>query len=475
MPNLDFSTVLHQVNWVASGEVSSRQLVEHSLSKIEALNPQLNAFHVVLAQEALAAADQLDADLRAGISRGPLHGVPLAVKEENGIAGIATTYGTGAHMTPASTDSLVVARLRNAGAIIIGSTRMPEFGLWPYTESASGGWTRNPWNPAYSPGGSSGGTAAAVASGMVAAGIAGDGGGSIRLPASWCGLFGLKPQRGRVSAAPSSDLWRALGTIGPITRTVADSALIYDVIAGTTETDRFHAAPLPITFSEAVTDSEASSLASGPLRIAVSAKNPDGRTRPDRASREALTEAVLALRELGHDVVHVDPPYPRVSAEFILQVAGGASDEAAHLDAPEKLERRTRALLGLTRPLQRLGAWAERSGQRKGQEFLGDFFGSFDALVTPTTPTEAQPVGQLDGVGALGAVLKATPVASYTSLWNVIGNPAAAVPMGFTNAGLPRSVQVIGPADGELTVLRLCAAIERIRPWADLHPVLPSV
>ncbi|NLB46325.1 MAG: amidase [Microbacteriaceae bacterium] len=471
MPDLHFSSVLDQAAWVNSGQLSARQLVEHSLERIEALNPTLNAFHVVLAHEALAVADQLDVETAAGTSRGPLHGVPLAIKEENDIAGIPTTFGTGANLTPATADSVVVERLRSAGAIIIGSTRMPEFGLWPYTESVSGGWTRNPWNPEFSPCGSSGGTAAAVASGMVAAGIGGDGGGSIRLPASWCGLFGLKPQRGRVSTSPASDLWRSLGTVGPITRTVADSALIYDVLAGHEHADRFRAAALTDSFSSAI-EAAASGESARRLRIAVSAKNPSGGPRPNEASRDALTEAVHALRELGHDVVQIDPHYPAVSAEFILQVAGGARDEVTNLDAPEKLEQRTRDLLRLTKPLEGLGTWAERSGMKKGREFLSAFFSQYDLLMTPTTPTEAQPVGQLDGLSAIRTVMKATPVASYTSIWNVIGNPAAAVPMGFTDAGLPRSVQIVGPADGELTLLRLCAELEQLRPWAHHHPAI---
>ena len=243
MTDLAFSTVVQQAAWVASGEVSARRLVEHSLARIDALDHAINAFVVVLREQALAEADALDAERAAGKLRGPLHGVPVCIKDENDVQGVPTAYGGGSVTTPASADAEVVARLRAAGAIIIGKTRMPEFGLWPFTETEANGWTRNPWDVMRSPGGSSGGTAAAVASGMVAAGIGGDGGGSIRLPSSWCGLYGLKPQRGRVSAAPNPDLWRSLGVIGPLARTVADSALLYDAVSGSTERDRFAAGP----------------------------------------------------------------------------------------------------------------------------------------------------------------------------------------------------------------------------------------
>jgi amidase len=468
MPELSFSTVIQQAEWVASGAVTARQLVAHSLERIEQLNPVLNAFHFVLATEAIAAADVLDAERSSGTLRGPLHGVPIAVKAENDIAGVPTTFGTGANLTPAKTDSEVVARLRAAGAIILGSTRMPEFGLWPYTESVSGGWTRNPWNPRYSACGSSGGTA----SGMVAAGIGGDGGGSIRLPASWCGLFGLKAQRGRVSTTPSRDLWRSLGVIGPITRTVADSALLYDVISGPGRDDRFHAAPLSTSMSDAVRGINSAPDGLPRLRIAVSAANPAGEPGPNRATRDALSKTVVALRELGHEVSQFDPKYPRVSLPFILQVAAGASDEVANLDEPSKLEKRTRDLLRLTKPLRGLSRGAEREATRKGHAFLRDLFAEYDLLITPVTATEAEPVGQLDGLSAIRTVLKATPVASYTSIWNVFGNPAASVPMGFTAAGLPLAVQVVGPNNGEPEVLKLCAQLEQHVPWAHRHPTL---
>ncbi|MCC4908875.1 amidase [Microbacterium sp. cx-59] len=467
MPELLYSTVIEQAGWVAAGEISARELVEHSIARIDALNPVLNAFAHVFTEEARAHADALDAERAAGALRGPLHGVPIAIKEENDVAGIPTRFGSSAFTTPATADSAVVQRLRDAGAIIVGTTRMPEFGIWPFTESDSFGWTRNPWNTGRSTAGSSGGTAAAIASGMVAAGIGGDGGGSIRLPASWCGLFGLKPQRGRVSLAPNTDLWRALGVIGPLTRSVADSALIHDVIGGAASADRFSAEALPAPMLRSATEP-----LDRPLRIMVSLKNPMGGQAADPDTASAVRRTADLLRGLGHEVIEADPDYPRLALPFQVQLAAGISDEAARADHPELLERRTRAMLRLARPLSRFGAWAERAAAERGEPFLTRLFGGVDLLITPTTPTAALPVGQLDGAGAIAAVQKAGPVSSFTSVWNALGNPAAAVPAGFTDAGLPLSVQVIGPRNDEPTVLALSAQLESARPWADRRPPL---
>lgn len=466
MPDLSFATVVQQREWAATGVVTARELVEHSLARIAALDATLNAFAYVLADEALARADELDAARAAGEPCGPLHGVPIAIKDENDVAGLPTAYGGAAFTTPAAADSEVVRLLREAGAIIIGKTRMPEFGIFPYTETVANGWTRNPWNVLRSPAGSSGGTGAAVASGMVAAGIGGDGGGSIRLPSSWCGLFGLKPQRGRVSAAPNPDLWRALGVIGPLTRTVADSALIYDVIAGTTPTDRFAADAWDGTLAEAA------SVPPRPLRILVSAKSPGGGKRADAATLAALEATATTLRALGHTVVERDPKYPTVSLPFMVQVAGGVGDEVARAEHPQLLEARTRRIARLIRPALRHGAWAERVLAAKADAFLGALFAEVDLVVTPTTPTAALPVGQLDGRGAIAALTRATGVSSYTSIWNALGNPAAALPAGFTDDGLPLSVQVVGPPNSEPLIVALCAQLEAANAWLDRKPAL---
>ncbi|MGN6722442.1 MAG: amidase [Marmoricola sp.] len=465
--NLDFSSAVQQVAWVADGTCTARDLVEHSLSRIATLDPHLNAFAFVRWEDARREADELDVEMGSSGPRGPLHGLPIAIKEENDVAGIPTQFGGGANGVPAKQDSEVVRRLRAAGAVVVGTTRMPEFGIWPYTESVAHGWTRNPWDLNRSTAGSSGGTAAAVASGMVAVGIGGDGGGSIRLPSSWCGLFGLKPQRGRVSLAPNADLWRSLGVIGPLARTVEDSALIYDVISGPTATDRFAAGPMASTMLAA-----ARTPLGRPLRIMVSAKNPMGGPDADADTLDALMRTADDLRRLGHEVIEDDPHYPSLGLPFQVQVAAGVRDEARRVAHPELLERRTRTLLRLTGVGAMLGRAGEKIGRRRGEAFVAELFSQVDLLLMPTTPTTAKPIGQLNGVGALAATRKASGTASFTSMWNVCGNPAASVPAGFTDAGLPLSVQVVGPTDGEPLVLALSAQLEATRPWAVRRPAV---
>lgn len=469
-PDLDFATVAQQRDWVATGTVTARQLVEHSLARIDALDDTLNAFAYVLRRAARREADLLDVEQAEGALRGPLHGVPVAIKDENDVAGLPTAYGGGSVTTPAPEDSEVVRRLRAAGAIIIGKTRMPEFGIWPFTETSAHGWTRNPWDILHSTAGSSGGSAAAVASGMVAAAIGGDGGGSIRLPSSWCGLFGLKAQRGRSATAPNPDLWKALGVLGPLTRTVLDSALINDVIRGAAPTDRFDAGELPGSLEEA-----ASTLPAHPLRIQFAVTNPMGGPKADALTLKALHRLADWLTELGHEVRWEEPDYPKVSVPFTTQVAAGVAEEASRVEHPDLLERRTRGLVRLGRLAAHRVQAAEAHAEAIANAFLPGLFASTDILITPTTPGPAQRIGRLEGLGTIGSTHRAGAIASYTAIWNVLGNPAAALPVGWTTTGLPLSAQLVGPPSGERTILSLAAQIERAHPWDRRRPDLSAV
>lgn len=462
MTELDFTSAADQARLVAAGTVSSAELTAHALDRIHRLDPRLNAFVDVLDEAALAEA--ADRDATPASERGPLHGVPIAIKNENDVAGLPTAYGGAAFTTPAARDGEIVRRLRGAGAVIIGTTRMPEFGIWPYTETSANGYTRNPWNPLRSTAGSSGGTAAAVASGMVAAGIGGDGGGSIRLPSSWCGLFGLKCQRGRTSASPATHLWRSLGVIGPLTRTVEDSALIYDVLAGSLPTDAWVADPLPQTLTQAYHSDVR------PLRIAVTHRGGVRGLNADDETLTALHATADTLRALGHVVTETDPPFPTIALPFTVQVAAGVADEAARADHPELLEHRTRTLLRLTAPLRGRVAWAEQHSITLGRRFADAFFSQFDLILMPTTASPAVAIGQLDGLGALAASQRSTKESGFTAIWNVLGNPAAAIPSGFSRDGLPLSVQLVGGPNAEPDLIRVSAQLERTRPWADRRP-----
>jgi amidase len=444
---------------VAAGEATSREAVEASLARIEKRNPQVNAFSVVLADQARADADRLD-DLAAssGVT-GPLHGVPVAIKDEIDVAGCVTTFGGRGNSTPVAEDGEVVRRLRQAGAVVVGKTRMPEFGQWPFTESVDGGITRNPWDPTRTPGGSSGGTAAAVAFGMVPVALGGDGGGSIRIPAACCGLFGLKPTRGRVTSHPMPHLWWALGTVGPLTRTVLDSAVVYEVIRGNVAGDMF-TAPEPATSFVAAAGSDPARL-----RIGWSTRTATPAVRLAREHVDAVQGPARLLAELGHEVREVDPHYPDATAAFLAQFFGGVRTESDAVEHFDRLEARTRQTY-------RLGSWAGQkvidraleAGKRVAQR-ANRVFSEVDVLLTPTIGPRPPHVGVLERAGAIRALLRSTPMVAWTALWNVAGNPAASVPAGLAADGLPVAVQVVGRPGDEPTLLALAAQLERVRPW----------
>ena len=466
-PHLADLGVAELARRISGKEVSSVDVVEACLARIAERDPGLNAFSVVLGDPARAEAAERDRSLLEGEAPGPLHGVPVAIKEEIDVAGCVTTFGGLANSTPAAEDAELVRRLRAAGAVIIGKTRMPEFGQWPFTESVAGGHTHNPWNPRHTPGGSSGGTAVAVAAGMVPVGIGGDGGGSIRIPSACCGLFGLKPERGRVSSAPMEHLWWALGTAGPLARSVLDSAIVYDAIRGSTGSEMFAAEDPPTTFTEAARAEP------GRLRIGWSTKSPIKGIRPDPAHVQAVRETAQALTDLGHEVVEVNPRYPDATLAFVPQFFGGVRAESDEVEHYERLEKRTRETY-------RLGSWVRpgvvRRALRAGEKVSAKanrVFDDVDVLLTPTIAHRPQKVGVLDKGGTVLAALRAQPMIAYTALWNVTGNPAASVPAGVAADGLPLAVQLVGRHNDETTLLSLSAQLESARPWT--MPVLGPV
>ncbi len=459
MPPAQLSDAIGLVEQIAAGDRTAAAVLEQHLDRIDRLDPQLRAMSVVLADEARAEAAARDAELARGRARGPLHGVPVAVKEELDVAGCVTTFGGRGNRTPAVADGEVVRRLRAAGAVLVGKTHMPEFGQWPFTEAVAYGHTRNPWDTTRSPGGSSGGTAAAVAAGLVPVAIGGDGGGSIRIPAACCGVFGLKPQRGRVSSAPHPHLWWALGTIGPLSRTVRDSALVYDAIHGNVVGDRF-TAPEPSESFSAAADREP-----GRLRIGWSVKPVTRGIRPDPVNVQAVRDTARLLTDLGHDVREVDPAYPDPTAVFVPQFLGGVRAEADTVEDRAALERRTRQTLALGRwatdrvveAAIRRGAQVTRTAER--------VFDGVDVLLTPTLACRPPRLGRLDGVGTVRAALRSMPMIAYTALWNVTGNPAASLPVGVGPDGLPLAVQLVGRTADEATLLALSAQVEAARSF----------
>jgi amidase len=288
--------------------------------------------------------------------------------------------------------------------------------------------------------------------------MGGDGGGSIRIPAACCGLFGLKPTRGLVSMAPVLELWHALGTIGPLTRTVGDSALLYDVLCPGARGTGFVAA----------TGAEP-----GRLRIAVSTKSAQVGVRVDPEQAIALHATADTLRGLGHDVDSADPDYPDLFAALTPQVYGGIRDEAQAVERPDLLERRTKQALMIARAFPRpVVERAKRRGERIAAR-VNRFFDAYDVLLTPTIAPLPRAIGALDGLSNIRAGLRSIPYIAYTAVWNVTGNPAASIPAGTAARGTPLAVQLVAPPQGELTIMALAAQLERTRPWADRRPADP--
>jgi amidase len=443
-----YAGVLGQRELLRSGRLTAVELLDLCLARIDRLDGRLNAFRAVFRESARAEAEAADAALAIGTDERPLLGVPVAVKDNVAVAGHAPAMGTGSPEPVAGRDAEQVRRLRAAGAVVVGTTHLPELALWPFTESATWGATRNPWSTDHTTGGSSGGSAAAVAAGMVAAATASDGGGSIRIPAASCGLVGLKPQRGRVPLAPDTEHWHGLSVAGILTRTVADQALVLSVLS---------AGELPATVEEP-----------GPLRVAWSVKAPVP-TPLHPAVQGALDGTLEVLRGLGHAVLQADPAYGKAQASFLIRYGRGARDDLVRLVDPRRTEPRTRAVarVGARIPdalLARARRWGDDAAGR-----LATLPGGADVLVTPTLAAPPIRVGELTGLATLA---KAGRVVPFTPAWNVTGQPALSVPAGRTADGLPLAVQLVGRPGSEALLLALAAQLERVTRFPDRRPPL---
>ncbi len=463
--DLAFAGIARQAELIAAGEVSSRELVELYLKRIDRFDGELNAFRVVFAERALLEADQADARRGAGGDR-PLLGVPMAVKDDIDVAGEATALGTNAHSGPVAADAEVVRRLREAGAIVIGKTNVPELCIWPFTETPTFGVTRNPWDLQRAPGGSSGGSGAAVAAGLVGAALGSDGAGSIRIPSAWCGLFGLKPQRGRISMAPKPEGWHGMSVNGVLSRSVTDTALFHDVASGSAVVDRDRPAPPAHSFLSSARTPP------GRLRIAYSTKIPPlVIARLDHDARSALEETVELLRSLGHEVKEQDPDYgfdtmPSVLMRFLR----GIHDEAEALPHPERLSRRTRSMSAMGALVPPGLLERSRAAEHVLADKLNRVLSDHDVLLTPTTAQPPPRIGQYDGRGGLWTLNGVVSLVPYNAPWNLTGQPAASVPSGFGADGLPRGVQIVGRPGDETALLSLSGQIEAERPWAQDRP-----
>jgi amidase len=459
-----------QVRLLACGEIRSRELVESSLRRIEAEQGRLNAFRVVCAEAALAEAGAADARLARG-DGAPLLGVPIAVKDDVDLAGQTTPFGCGGEdQLPARDDCEMVRRLREAGAVIVGKTNAPEVGQWHFSESPAFGATRNPWNTGHTPGGSSGGAAAAVAAGLVAGAIGSDGAGSVRIPAAWTGLVGLKPQRGRISTWPEAEAFNGLTCLGPLTRSVADAALLLDALSGNLPADRHQVQAPDRSFAQAAARPPKR------LRIALSTATPFGvPARLDPEIDAAVEATGRLLEELGHRVERADPEYGLVGLGLVPRgMAGVHGWLEGHPGADAQLEARTRVHRRFGRALGGAPLRLARAAEPAMARRIGRIFERFDVVLTPTTAAMAPRIGALDGRGYWWTANAASAACPYAWAWNVTGWPALSVPAGLSRAGIPIGAQLLGRVSDEATLLALAGELEAAAGgWVRAAPNRP--
>ena len=472
MTDLSLLDATAQAELVRTGDASAADLVDGAIERIEKVNGELNAVIHPLYERARAA-------VQSGLPEGPFTGVPIVVKDLDGtLAGAPYHAGNKALKEAnyvATVTSYLFERLERAGFVIVGKTNTPEFGLMPTTEPQAYGPTHNPWNTAHSSGGSSGGSAAAVASGMVPVGHAGDGGGSIRIPSSMCGLFGLKPTRGRISLGPAEhESWAGLVMRHVVTRSVRDSAAVLDVLQGYETGDWYTAPPPARAYAGEV------GVHPGKLRIGVRTRAPLGIAAVDPECIAAVDAAVKLLESLGHTVVDTAPAPlddAAVLETFSTVMLSSLRTDVAELEVrigrpvtADDMEPSTWANYqagaafdagGYVTELSKMQAWSRRAISW----WLDD---GFDLLLTPTMSEPPPVLGDLTDPVTGGARL--LPFAIFAAPFNVTGQPAMSLPLATSASGLPIGVQLVGAPYREDVLFRVAAQIENAQPWADARP-----
>ena len=439
---------------VRAGDVSAAELTDDAIRKIEATNPQFNFLVTDSFEQARATTP----------ANGPFAGVPMLVKDLNETAGIRTTFSSRAfaNYVP-ETDSAVVRRIKDAGFVILGKSNTPEFGITAVTESDLNGACRNPWDPERTPGGSSGGAAAAVAAGTIPLAHGSDGGGSIRIPASCCGLFGLKPSRGRISPAPLVSGSLELSQSGPISLSVRDAAAFLDVLAGYEWGDAHWAPPPERPFLDEV------GADPGRLRIAFTAE-PAIPHEVEPALVGVARAAADALAELGHDVIEATPPWVDEAALSAFAKLWQLTPALYPVEDESQLMPINQALAQAARETSSV-VFAQAVGalQRAARRIVA-FWDDVDVVLTPGLAKLPVPIGWVfepdDPWEQFARGGQFTP---FTPIVNITGQPAAAVPFAVVD-GLPVGVQLIGPPAGEAILLRLAAQMEEAHPWSQRLP-----
>ena len=451
-------------------ELSAVELLDACLAAVDQLNGELHAVIWRNDEEAGAAAAEADRRLAAG-GQAPFLGVPLPIKDLTPVAGWPVTYGSHGAPAGASQESeLVVDSLVAAGFVLCGRTNTPEFGLITVAENSRHGITRNPWDASRSAGGSSGGAGAAVAAGMFPLAHGNDGGGSIRIPASYCGLVGLKPSRGRVPRLAQS--WMGAVVEGVLTRTVSDSAAVLDTIAGVDPLAWYNAPAPERPFAEEATTPP------GRLRIGLMAEAPLG-IPTDPSVSAAARAAGAALQELGHDVSEVEVPTvsEQLILPFIVLTVGGLADyDGVNWSAVEPHIQHQRRVSG------EIGAYdyvnAARTLERMSRLEVARWGRDFDVLLTPTSAILPPPAGAIleaQHSAPEEAVPDVVASVSFTAFGNVTGLPAISLPLHWTESGLPVGVQLVGGPWQEALLIRLSAQLEEARPWAHRRASLAGI
>jgi amidase len=438
---------------VRSGQVSPVEVLEQHLERIAALDGRLGAFRVLRTEQVRAEARALED--RGELDGLPLAGVPVAVKDNVDLAGAPTRNGSAATSDePAAADAELVRRLREAGALLVGKTSVPELCLWPFTESEAFGISRNPWSLEHTPGGSSGGSAAAVASAMVPIALAADGGGSIRMPASNCGLVGIKPGPGVVPfPANGVSTWSGMSEFGPLATTVADLGLGLEVLAGG---GGYRAVAPP----------------ERPLRVGVSVKPGAVGVKVDPEVVAAVEKTAEALAEAGHQVETADPPWHNGdAAPFLRRVFYGCAEDTDRLRW-EALEPRTRAEARMGRTRRRARPAPSGPPERVAARYRA-WFEDHDLLLSPTLAAPPLRVGAYQGKGLARTVLGLTGYMPFCPPLNLVGFPAMSVPAGTSAEGLPLGAQLAAVPGGEALLLSVARQLETLRPWPRHAPMEP--
>ncbi|WP_101787306.1 amidase [Nonomuraea indica] len=465
MRDLHELTALEQAQAIRDRVVSPVELTRHYLDRIERIDPRVGAYVTVTAERALEQAGRLQENLPDG----PLAGVPIPVKDLNLVKDVPIMFGSATYRDfVAPVDDTVVERLREAGTVMIGKTATPEFGLPCYTETDVSPPTRSPWDTERSAGGSSGGAAAAVAAGLAPAAQGSDGAGSIRIPASVCGLFGIKPTRGRISFAPIIPDLAGLSTNGPIARTVADAAALLDVMAHNVPGDLYLAPPAEGTFLAHA------GREPGRLRIARFADPVVPGAEVDPAVLAAYEEASVTLAGLGHEVVDIARPYgPDLVPQFVTMWYAFACMHPVADDQTGRLRPITAWLRerGFATPAPAfLQAQAALQLATRGALAVTD---AYDAVLTPTVTQPPRPLGWFEDVADPEETFeRMTRFAAFPAIYNVSGQPAVNLPLHWTADGLPIGVMLGGRIGGEATLISLSAQVEAARGgfWGERRP-----